>query len=199
MINIKNKDITIIGAGKIAFRKTKKLLEFGANVKVVGISIESQFNALKEKYNNRLEIINDEYNKMYILHSFLVIAATSSKKVNEEIARECRKNKILCNTVNSIDSSDFIVPSTIQRGDLVIAVSTTGKSPSLSSKIRKELEERYTDEYEEYVNLLGKTRKIIVGTYKDEVIKKRILNYIVNLNLDELRKYFYELVNNQKE
>lgn len=63
------------------------------------------------------------------------------------------------NVVDNIEISNFTVPSYIKRGDLLISVSTGGKSPSLSSKIKKEIEERYTEDYEEYLNVLGDIRK----------------------------------------
>lgn len=63
------------------------------------------------------------------------------------------------NVVDNIEISNFTVPSYIKRGDLLISVSTGGKSPSLSSKIKKEIEKRYTEDYEEYLNVLGAIRK----------------------------------------
>jgi precorrin-2 dehydrogenase/sirohydrochlorin ferrochelatase len=190
MINLDNKNVTIIGGGKVAFRKAKKFLEFNCNVKLVSSSFIEDFD------NIDVKLINDNYKEDYLKESFLVIAATSSKKVNEDIASYCKTNNIMCNIADDINLSDFIVPSSIKRGDLVISVSTMGNSPSLSSKIRKELESNYGVEYEEYVSILGDIRNLVLQKCTDKDEKKRILNELVNLDLEELKKRRLDYENN---
>ncbi|MEJ8555287.1 precorrin-2 dehydrogenase/sirohydrochlorin ferrochelatase family protein [Tepidibacter sp. Z1-5] len=190
MINLNNKKVTIVGGGKVAFRKAKKFLEFNCDVKVVSPSFIENFDSIDVK------LIYDEYKNDYLKKSFLVIAATSSKKVNEDIASYCKKNNIMCNIADDINLSDFIVPSSIKRGDLIISVSTMGNSPSLASKIRKELEINYGVEYEEYVSILGDIRNLILEKCTDKDKKKRILNELVDLNLEELKKRRLDYENN---
>lgn len=190
MINLDNKNVTIIGGGKVAFRKAKKFLEFNCNIKLVSSSFIEDFD------NIDVKLINDNYKEDYLKESFLVIAATSSKKVNEDIASYCKTNNIMCNIADDINLSDFIVPSSIKRGDLVISVSTMGNSPSLSSKIRKELESNYGVEYEEYVSILGDIRNLVLQKCTDRNEKKRILNELVNLDLEELKKRRLDYENN---
>lgn len=188
MININNKNIAVIGGGKVAFRKTKKLLEFGACVTVISPHILEKFNSLKFEFNNKIEIIEDYFKSTYIENVYLVIGATSDRNVNKEISDYCKNKKILCNIVDNIKESDFIVPSTIKRGDLVISVSTMGKSPMLSSKIRKELEKKYTDVYEDYIFLLGEARNIILKKFNNEE-KKKMLQMIINMDIDKLKMF----------
>ena len=76
----------------------------------------------------------------------------------------------------------------MKRGDLLISISTGGKSPSLSAKIRKELEESYGEEYEEYVNILGQAREYIIKNVCDVGQRRRALRELLDLNIDELRK-----------
>lgn len=186
MIDIVGKNVLIIGGGKVAFRKAKKFLEFGAVVKVIGKKIIKEFYELKEN----IDLIEDEYNSKYIKDTLLVVCATSSKAVNEKAAQDCKNKNILCNVADNIELSDFIVPSSVRRGDLIISVSTSGKSPLLSSKIRSELEEKYSDEYEEYIELLGKIRDCVVKNYDDEKVKKNILKETLNMSVQELRKFY---------
>lgn len=190
MIKLDNKKVTIIGGGRVALRKANKFLEFNCHVKVVSPSFIKDFD------NIDIELINDEYKNDYLKKSFLVIAATSSKKVNEDIANYCSENNIMCNIADDINLSDFIVPSSIKRGDLVISVSTMGNSPSLASKIRKEIEINYGIEYEEYVSILGNIRNLVLQRCMDKDEKKRILNELVNLNLEELKKRRLDYENN---
>lgn len=191
MIDLSNKKVVLIGGGKVSLRKTKKFLEYDAYVYIISPFIDNEFFNLKKQYNH-LILIKDCYNERYIEDAFLVIAATNSKELNQSISLFCEKKNILCNVVDDMYKSSFIVPSTIKRGELLISISTLGNSPSLCSKIRKNLEKEYGDEYEEYVYILGQIRKLVLKSYSEDE-KKKTLNYIVNLNLDELREFYNKL------
>lgn len=184
MIDLKGKEITVIGGGKIAYRKVNNFLKFGYEVTVVSREFIEDF----KKIENKIKIIKDEYSEKYIKDSFIVVAATNNKKVNESIGMFCRSNNKLVNVIDDQKLSNFIVPSCVKRGDLVISISTGGKSPSLASKIRKDLEIQYDDSYEEYLILLGELREQILEKYNNPSIRKDLLNKIINLNYDELKK-----------
>jgi precorrin-2 dehydrogenase/sirohydrochlorin ferrochelatase len=182
-IELQDLEITIIGGGEVAYRKCINFLRFEKTVKVVSNNFIDKFDELKDK----IEIIKDIYKEEYIKNSFIVVAATNDKEVNKIIGIYCRENGKLVNVVDDIKLSNFTVPSYIKRGDLLISVSTGGKSPSLSSKIKKELEETYDDSYEEYINLLGQIRKEIINNNEDISLRKKKLNELINLNLEELK------------
>ena len=143
-------------------------------------------------FKNDIELIYDTYKQDYIKDSFIVIAATNNKELNKNIGIYCKSVGKLVNVVDNITLSNYTVPSYLKRGDLLLSVSTNGKSPSLSSKIKKELEEKYDDSYEEYLNILGEIRKKVIKKYKDISQRKSILNNLVNLSLDEIR-----IINNE--
>lgn len=148
-------DVVIIGGGEVAYRKCKNFLEFNKNVTIVSKQILNKFYDLK----GNIKIIKDDYKEIYIKDASVIIAATNNRELNMEIGLYCKAKNKLVNVVDNIEISNFTVPSYIKRGDLLISVSTGGKSPSLSSKIKKEIEERYTEDYEEYLNVLGDIRK----------------------------------------
>ncbi len=183
MLNIENKKITIIGGGKVALRKTKKLLQFNKNITVISPYFHEQFKNIKN-----INLIKKKYKEEHIKGSFLVFGATSDHSINKKIAEDCKKNDILCNIVDSKELSEFIIPSSIKRGDLTISVSTMGKSPSLCKKIRKDLEKKYTDEYDEYIKLLGDIRELVLKKCDDKIKRREILNEIINLNIEDLKK-----------
>lgn len=185
-INLKLEDmeITIIGGGDVAYRKCKNFLEFGKKVKVVSKGFIDKFYDIEAN----IELIEDIYKEEYIKSSFIVVAATNDRNINEEIGIYCRNNGKLVNVVDNIELCNYTVPSCIRRGDLLLSISTGGKSPSLSSKIKKELEEKYDDSYEEYINLLGECRVNIIKNYDDIKERRRILNQLVKLSLEELRE-----------
>lgn len=198
MINLQDKSTAVVGGGRVGYRKAKKLLEFGARVRVVSPKFVEDFIDLKKCFSGKLEIIEDEYKESYIRGCLLVIAATSNGHTNKEISSYCKANNILCNVADDIELSDFIVPSTLKRGDLVISISTMGKSPALSAKIRKELEEKYTYEYEEYVELLGKAREVILENILDENEKVTLLKAMVDMNKKELQDLYESLLKNKE-
>ncbi len=135
-------DVVIIGGGEVAYRKCKNFLEFNKNVTIVSKQILNKFYDLK----GNIKIIKDDYKEIYIKDASVIIAATNNRELNMEIGLYCRAKNKLVNVVDNIEISNFTVPSYIKRGDLLISVSTGGKSPSLSSKIKKEIEERYTED-----------------------------------------------------
>ncbi|HBG1251258.1 TPA: bifunctional precorrin-2 dehydrogenase/sirohydrochlorin ferrochelatase [Clostridioides difficile] len=178
-------DVVIIGGGEVAYRKCKNFLEFNKNVTIVSKQILNKFYDLK----GNIKIIKDDYKEIYIKDASVIIAATNNRELNMEIGLYCRAKNKLVNVVDNIEISNFTVPSYIKRGDLLISVSTGGKSPSLSSKIKKEIEERYTEDYEEYLNVLGDIRKKVIKKYEDKGKRKDVLNMLVTLDLEELKKF----------
>lgn len=185
MVDLKEKNITIVGGGKIAYRKAKNFINFGYKVNVVSLEFIEGFENIADKVN----FINDGYDEKYIKDSFIVVAATNNKQINENIGIFCREKDKLVNVVDNPKLSNFIVPSCVKRGDLVIGVSTSGKSPSLAAKIKRDLELVYDDSYTEYIDLLGELRNKILKKYNDPNEKKRLLNEIINLSSEELKKY----------
>ncbi|MCJ0011566.1 bifunctional precorrin-2 dehydrogenase/sirohydrochlorin ferrochelatase [Clostridioides difficile] len=178
-------DVVIIGGGEVAYRKCKNFLEFNKNVTIVSKQILNKFYDLK----GNIKIIKDDYKEIYIKDASVIIAATNNRELNMEIGLYCRAKNKLVNVVDNIEISNFTVPSYIKRGDLLISVSTGGKSPSLSSKIKKEIEDRYTEDYEEYLNVLGDIRKKVIKKYEDKSKRKDVLNMLVTLDLEELKKF----------
>ena len=185
-INLKIDDmkIVIIGGGKVAYRKCMNFLAFNKKVLVVSKEFVKEFEEIKEQ----VEIVKGAYNEKYIKDAFVVVAATNNKEVNHQIGTYCRQHNKLVNVVDDKDLSNFTVPSFVKRGDLLLSVSTGGKSPSLSRKIRKDLEEVYDDSYEEYVKLLGQAREMIIENTSDIKERRKRLKELLDLSFDELRR-----------
>ena len=185
-INLKIDDmkIVIIGGGKVAYRKCMNFLAFNKKVKVISQDFIEEFEEIKDQ----IEMIKDSYDEKYIKDDFVVVAATNNKELNHKIGIYCRQYNKLVNVVDDKDLSNFTVPSFVKRGDLLLSVSTGGKSPSLSSKIRKDLEEVYDDSYEEYVKLLGEARDNIIENTSDIKERRKKLKELVDLSFDELRE-----------
>lgn len=184
-INLDNLEIIIIGGGNIALRKCKNFLEFGKSVTILSPEFKRDFLEIEEK----VDFIQDIFKEEYIDEFDMVIAATDDNETNEEIACICRKKSKFVNVVDNREFSDFITTSYLKRGDLLIGISTGGKVPALSSKIRKDLEEIYDEDFSDYVEILAKIRKKVIKKYSDKTERRKVLKSLVELELDELKNF----------
>ena len=112
--------------------------------------------------------------------AFLVVVATNSRTLNERVYHEAQRRGVLCNVVDVPDLCDFFYPSVVRRGDLQIAVSTAGQSPSLAQKIRQQLEKQYGPAYAAWVKELGETRKLILASDLDKEKKLDLLHSLAS-------------------
>ncbi|MBI5195914.1 MAG: bifunctional precorrin-2 dehydrogenase/sirohydrochlorin ferrochelatase [Nitrospirae bacterium] len=165
-LNLRGKKAVVAGGGNVAERKALALLKAGAAVAVVSPELTERLGYLKKK--GKITHIRRQYKKGDLRNAFIVVACTSSEKTNTEIARNA---KCLVNVVGTPSEGNFIVPSTVKRGHLTIAVSTGGVSPAVSKAIRKELEKLYGREFAHYLRALVQMRRKAIKKIKD--IKKR--------------------------
>jgi precorrin-2 dehydrogenase/sirohydrochlorin ferrochelatase len=111
---------------------------------------------------------------------FLVVAATSSCVTNALVYREADRRGILCNAVDQPQESHFYYPAVVDRGALQIAISTTGLSPSLAQRLRKELEVQFGPEYERWVEWLGRVRSALMSRGSNFESRRRILGRLAS-------------------
>jgi precorrin-2 dehydrogenase/sirohydrochlorin ferrochelatase len=114
---------------------------------------------------------------------FLVFAATDDKQLNHRISESARRRGLLINAVDQPDDCNFIVPSIITKGDLSIAISTSGKSPALAKSIRKRLAPQFGKEYEVFLDLMGRLRHEVVSLGLSKEENSRIFHEIVNSDI----------------
>ena len=184
MLDLKNKEVLVVGAGKVAYRKIKNLIKDKAKITVVSNEFLEEFESLN------VNLIKDCYNEKYLKGKFLVIAATSNNKVNEKIAKDAKENSILCNVVDNKDISDFITPAVVSKEEVLISISTNGKYPALSKYIRKDLEDRYSKYTKEYLELLETLRLEVIKRNEDD--KEKLLKEVLEMNEDDLREFVFK-------
>ena len=117
-----------------------------------------------------------------------MIAATNDAAVNETVARACRKKGILVNAATSPDEGSFVVPSVVERGDLLIAVSTCGDSPALARKVREDLERAYGPEYGVFLEKMANLRRRLLQSVADEEVRRRVHQAVVDSDVLYLLK-----------
>jgi precorrin-2 dehydrogenase/sirohydrochlorin ferrochelatase len=183
-LDLRERLCVVIGGGAIAERKTLSLIEAGAGVTVISPSLTPKLHDLSA--SGKISHLKKNFEAQDIVGAFLAIAATDSPDVNSAAARACKKNHVLVNVAAPPEESSFIVPSVIERGELLIAVSTSGASPALSKKIRQELEKSYGPEYGLLLNKLTSIRKKVLKEVADESVRKKIFQSIVDSDVIDL-------------
>lgn len=189
-LDIKHKKITIIGGGKVAYRKAVLLSQEACNLYIISPKFIESFHSL----DSCVHRINKRYEKGDCKGSLLVFIATNDTTLNEQIKADCKEEHILCNVVDNCSKSDFITPAQVIRGDLTLSVSTNGKSPALAAFIKNELAWQYDASYAQRVALLGQIREHILSQDIEEVKKKNLLNQVILLNNEELVCYLENLI-----
>jgi precorrin-2 dehydrogenase / sirohydrochlorin ferrochelatase len=111
---------------------------------------------------------------------FLAVVATASRALNASIYREAQQRGVLCNVVDDPEYCDFYYPAVVQRGDLQIAISTSGQSPSLAQKLRRQLERQFGPGYARWVAELGETRKLVLASDLDPQRKRDLLHSLAS-------------------
>jgi precorrin-2 dehydrogenase / sirohydrochlorin ferrochelatase len=182
-IDLEDKKTVVVGGGKVAERKILGLLDTGATVTVVSPWITKRIE--REKQKGRICHICRGYRKSDLKGAFLVIAATDDRDVNEKVSRNA---PCLVNVVDVPKLCNFIVPSTMQRGALTIAVSTGGVSPALARSLRKELEKNYGCEFSAYLKSLQKIRAQAMTIIKDGKKRAGFLKAVASENMLKLLK-----------
>jgi precorrin-2 dehydrogenase / sirohydrochlorin ferrochelatase len=158
-LKLEKRRCLVVGAGGVAESKIAGLLDTGALVRVIAPEATPQVRAWARA--RRIDWHRRVFRPVDLRGMFLVVAATSSAAVHEKIYREARRRGVLCNIVDVPQLCDFYYPAVVRRGALQIAISTSGYSPALAQRLRKELEERFGPEYEEWLAVLGKARDAI--------------------------------------
>jgi len=170
---LNNRAVAVIGGGGVAERKVLSLLDTGAKITVIAPKATKRIKSLAAKKKIVLNLRNFVHDDLK--GKLLIFAATNSDEVNKQVARLAQKRGILVNCVDDPEECDFFVPSFFRRGSFVLALSTGGKVPALSKKIRRDIELSYGAIFAEYVKLLAKARSTIYRKASLSFQKKRDL------------------------
>jgi precorrin-2 dehydrogenase/sirohydrochlorin ferrochelatase len=156
-LKLEGRRCVVVGAGPVAEEKIPGLLRAGAKVRVVAPQaterVQMWAQAKKITWERRAFRSED------LAGAFLVIAATSSASLHARIQAQARRRGVLCNAVDDPEHCDFFYGAVVRRGGLLIAISTSGRSPALAQRIRKRLEQEFGEEYAAWVEEIGAVRQ----------------------------------------
>ena len=184
-LKLDGKAALVVGGGGVGKRKIRTLIDSGvASVTVVDACPPDD--ALREIVkHDAVDFHCRPFEEGDIDGKFLVMACTSNTEVNERISDLCHRRGVLCNVADQPEQCSFIVPASIRRGDLTLAVSTSGKSPAMAKRIRRELEETFGDEYARLLRLMGEIRPLMLALDMRTADNTAVFRALVNSSLLE--------------
>ncbi len=177
-MKLAGKQCLVVGAGKVGEPKIGGLIDTGARVHVVAIAASGQVREWASAGKIELEL--RAFSTGDLDGNFLAVVATASRSLNELIYREAQRHGVLCNVVDIPEYCDFFYPAVVQRGDLQIAISTAGQSPSLAQKLRQQLERQFGAGYAAWVEQLGETRRLILASDLNKERKLELLHSLAS-------------------
>ena len=136
-MSLSGKTVTVVGAGKIASRRIKVLLEYGARIRVIAPQICEEIRAL----SGSLEIIEREYEGGDVSGSFMVIAATDSREVNQKAGADAKAEGINVSVADSREECSFYFPAVIRKGSISIGLVSDGSDHAAAARTAGELRE----------------------------------------------------------
>jgi siroheme synthase-like protein len=174
----------VVGGGRVAERKVRMLLKCGARVKVVAPRINESLRRLAEA--GRAKVIERTFRDADVRSATLVFAATNERATNEKVREAAIARGILVNVADDPELCDFIVPSIVRKGSIVIAISTSGRLPMLAKRLRQEIEARISRDYVRYATKVGRLRKLLMKKITDRSIRQKILKEIRKVPVSEI-------------
>ncbi len=185
-LDIKNRACLVIGGGRVGTRKVKTLVDCSAAVTVVSPEISPQLEKMASDGIVTLE--KRAYRDGDLEGKFLVIGATDDEVLNRRIHAAADALNTLCNIADRPEICNFILPAIVHRGDLVLAVSTSGKSPAYAKKMRKDLENQFGEEYEPFLRLMGAIRQRLLSEAHAPEAHKPLFEKLITAGLLDLIK-----------
>lgn len=185
-LNLQNQPAVVIGGGPIAEGKVQGLLEAGAQVTLIAPKLTPALQALVAAA--RLTHLPRQYQAGDLAGAFIVIGATNDSAVNAEVWAEATERKQLVNVVDDVPHCNFIAPAILRRGDLTVAISTSGKAPTLAVRLREKLDQLIGEEYARFLELAGTLRAPLAARYPSFEQRKALWYQLVDSDvLDLLR------------
>ena len=168
-LKVSNLQILIVGGGNVALEKLTFLLKSSpdAQVEMVSTMFRKETIALASKYNIKMNV--SEYNNSYLENKHMVIATTDMVIVNEQVYHDCRAKNILVNVADNPPFCDFYMGGIVTKGNVKVAISTNGKSPTTAKRLRQFFEDVIPDNIDDLVKNLNEFRKTIKGDFEEKV------------------------------
>ena len=176
-------NILIVGGGYVALEKLNFLLKSSPNAKVKLVAPFFHPETLEFANLHKVKLIRAEYHSKFLSDQHLVIATTDNEAVNIQIYNDCKTHNILVNVADNPPYCDFYMGGIVTKGNIKIAISTNGKSPTLAKRLRQFFEEVIPENINELSENLNSFRKTIKGDFQEKVeVLNDLTKGIINKN-----------------
>ncbi|WP_338875854.1 bifunctional precorrin-2 dehydrogenase/sirohydrochlorin ferrochelatase [Spirosoma sp. SC4-14] len=164
--------LLIVGGGYVGLEKASAVLGNApdARVTLIAPQIRDEIRELARQHP-KLELIQEPYHELFLSGKDLVIVGTNDKAVNRQVQADCKRQRILVNVADTPDLCDFYLSSVVKKGDLKIAISTNGKSPTFAKRFREVLEDILPDSLQETLDNLTAIRNQLKGDFVQKMEK----------------------------
>ncbi len=184
-LDLRGRPCLVVGGGSIAHGKIVGLLRAGATVQVVAPSVDETVAALARR--GEVTVVTRPYAAEDVRGFQLVVAATDQPEVNRRVSSDARQAGALVNVVDSPELSQFIAPAVLERGDLQVAVSTSGRSPAFAVFVRDRIADLIGPEFATALTILARVRERVRTRSMDD--RRRIQRAIAEGGLtDRVRR-----------
>ena len=180
LLHLQDRQVAVIGGGRVGARKVKHLLRTGARVLLISPEANAELQDLADE--GAIEWIAEPYQRDMLNDAMpvLVIATTSDARVNQTIAQDAHRIRALCNVADgSSDDSDFSNMALIEKPPLTIALSSNGQSPALVRQLKRQLTKDLGDEYAILADWLGALRATLPGESRSQADRQTLYEDIV--------------------
>lgn len=181
MLDLQGRKCILVGGGLVAERKVAALQPAEAEIQVISPKLTPKLHRAWQQgqisWNARC------YKQGDLQGAFMVFAVTDQLSVNDQVAAEAHKLGIMVNHAGEGARGSFITPSSFRRGELIVAVSTSGAAPEAAKRISAEIEEQFGDEYEEYIRFLSWARLVIKRRVIDVAQRKRLFQKLATIDV----------------
>jgi precorrin-2 dehydrogenase/sirohydrochlorin ferrochelatase len=174
-LKTKNLEILVVGGGNVAEEKLTFLLKSSPDANVTMVSPFFRENTIALAATGNVTMVTKKYRKKYLKGKHMVIATTDNVPVNVQLYKDCRKRNILVNVADNPPYCDFYMGGIVTKGNVKLAISTNGQSPTTAKRLRQFFEEVIPEDVNEFINNLNTYRKTIKGDFEEKV---KVLNDI---------------------
>jgi siroheme synthase-like protein len=178
-------NLLVVGAGVVGWEKISTLFVHCQNtlkIRVVAPEINPEILLLASENPQQFEIFQKPFDENDLEGMDLVIAATCIESLNQEVQKLAKKRKILANIADTPDLCDFYLGSVVKKGNLKLAISTNGKSPTLSKRLREMLTDALPEEIDELLDNLEAIRASLKGDFQEKVNKMNAITHKMKRN-----------------
>jgi precorrin-2 dehydrogenase/sirohydrochlorin ferrochelatase len=170
-LKTKSLNILIVGGGNVAEEKLTFLLKSSPDAHVTIVSPMFRKDTITLAKKGCVTLIKDSYNKRYLTGKHMVVATTDVPEINVQVWQDCRAVYKLVNVADNPPYCDFYMGGIVTKGNVKIAISTNGKSPTTAKRLRQFFEDVIPENIDDFVNNLNEYRKTIKGNFEEKVEK----------------------------